>query len=353
MSRDALATAGRAPGRLRQRHPAGADLLLVSADPRSLDPALSTDVPTGEAVTLLFDNLTQFDPEGRLVPGIATRWWPSTDGRTWTFRIRRGVRFHDGRPLDVAAVTGLLSSGPADAAGGRPDLAAAPDRRGQRRGRLRSRVTRLSGLVVLDDSTIAFTPHRTAEHLPQAAGDAGGGDRPDPDGRGLRRGSRSGAGHGSSCRWSHDDLLVFARNDAGGDRSPADTLRIRIIPEIFTQAAEYESWAALGGGDSRGETRALGNRPRPANCSDAPPCAMYVAINTTRGAARRRARPARHQPRRQHPGDPRPGDARSRRARGRHHSPGARGSRSEPAPGTATIPSRPAPCSPRRVMRTA
>ena len=38
-----------------------------TTDPRSLDPALSTDVPTGEAVTLLFDNLAEFDPDGRLV----------------------------------------------------------------------------------------------------------------------------------------------------------------------------------------------------------------------------------------------------------------------------------------------
>ena len=43
-------------------------------DPRSLDPALSTDVPTGEMVTLLFDGLTQFDPDGRLLPGLSDRW---------------------------------------------------------------------------------------------------------------------------------------------------------------------------------------------------------------------------------------------------------------------------------------
>ena len=40
-------------------------------DPRSLDPALSTDVPTGEVVSLLFDNLTQFDPDAQLKPGLA------------------------------------------------------------------------------------------------------------------------------------------------------------------------------------------------------------------------------------------------------------------------------------------
>ena len=53
-----------------------------NSDPRSLDPALSTDVPTGEAVTLLFDNLTEFDPAGHLVPGLATSWYPSPSGMT-------------------------------------------------------------------------------------------------------------------------------------------------------------------------------------------------------------------------------------------------------------------------------
>ena len=43
-------------------------------DPRSLDPALSTDVPTGEVVALLFDNLTQFDADAQLTPGLARSW---------------------------------------------------------------------------------------------------------------------------------------------------------------------------------------------------------------------------------------------------------------------------------------
>src|SRR6185295_3090367 len=52
-----------------------------NSEPRSLDPALSTDVPSGEAADLIFDNLTQFDPDGRLVPGLATSWSVEPDGR--------------------------------------------------------------------------------------------------------------------------------------------------------------------------------------------------------------------------------------------------------------------------------
>src|SRR5258708_35203259 len=85
---------------------AGALVYYESYDPRSLDPALSTDVPTGEMVTLLFDGLTAFDPDGRLVPGLADGWIVDRAGRHYVFHLRTGVKFHDGRPLkagDVAA----------------------------------------------------------------------------------------------------------------------------------------------------------------------------------------------------------------------------------------------------------
>src|SRR5678816_579736 len=68
-------------------------------DPRSLDPALSTDVPTGRAVGYLFDGLTRFTPEGGVIPGLATSWETSPDGLTWTFHLRRGVAFTDGTPF--------------------------------------------------------------------------------------------------------------------------------------------------------------------------------------------------------------------------------------------------------------
>src|SRR2546425_323423 len=70
-----------------------------SYDPRSLDPALSTDVPTGEMVTLAYDGLTQFDADGRLLPALADRWTASPDGKRYVFHVRPGVRFHDGTSL--------------------------------------------------------------------------------------------------------------------------------------------------------------------------------------------------------------------------------------------------------------
>ena len=68
-------------------------------DPRSLDPALSTDVPTGRAVGYVFDGLVRFTPDAQVVPGLARSWDVSTDGMTYTFHLRTGVKFHDGRPF--------------------------------------------------------------------------------------------------------------------------------------------------------------------------------------------------------------------------------------------------------------
>src|SRR2546430_15182897 len=75
-----------------------------SNDPRSLDPALSTDVPTGEMVALLFDGLTQFDPDGKLLPALADRWTVDRGGGRYVFHLRAEVKFHDGTRLTAATV---------------------------------------------------------------------------------------------------------------------------------------------------------------------------------------------------------------------------------------------------------
>src|SRR5438067_4144461 len=73
-------------------------------DPRSLDPALATDVPTGRAVGYIFDGLTTFDAAANVKPGLAERWDVSADGRVYTFHLRRGVRFQNGTPFTARHV---------------------------------------------------------------------------------------------------------------------------------------------------------------------------------------------------------------------------------------------------------
>ncbi|WP_084965459.1 ABC transporter substrate-binding protein [Thermoactinospora rubra] len=62
---------------------------------------------SSEVVALhnIYETLTVWNPVARKVaPRLATSWHSSADGRTWTFTLRRGVRFHTGRLMDAAAV---------------------------------------------------------------------------------------------------------------------------------------------------------------------------------------------------------------------------------------------------------
>jgi peptide/nickel transport system substrate-binding protein len=63
--------------------------------------ALLTGMVLGRNV---FDRLVEHNERLEIVPRLAERWEISTDGRTWTFYLRKGVRFHDGTPFNAEAV---------------------------------------------------------------------------------------------------------------------------------------------------------------------------------------------------------------------------------------------------------
>jgi peptide/nickel transport system substrate-binding protein/oligopeptide transport system substrate-binding protein len=65
----------------------------------TLDPAFTTDIFSRAVVTQLFDGLVQFDAHLNPLPAIAEFWKASQDRRTWTFSLRRGVKFHHGREV--------------------------------------------------------------------------------------------------------------------------------------------------------------------------------------------------------------------------------------------------------------
>jgi peptide/nickel transport system substrate-binding protein len=72
--------------------------------PINLDPHGVLSVTDNEIVVQIFDTLVYTDKRGKIYPGLATAWSFSRDGRAIKFKLRRGVTFHDGSPLDAAAV---------------------------------------------------------------------------------------------------------------------------------------------------------------------------------------------------------------------------------------------------------
>ncbi len=82
----------------------------MRAAPLSLDPAdaSQTDSFAQSSVTLLmFDTLVTLDENGAVQPALAVSWQGSANKQHWQFRLRRGVKFHDGTTLtpEVAAAS--------------------------------------------------------------------------------------------------------------------------------------------------------------------------------------------------------------------------------------------------------
>lgn len=67
--------------------------------PRSLDPADVQSVYESLPVNQIFDGLVTTDASLSIVPALASTWTISRDGLTYVFKLRKGVRFHDGSPL--------------------------------------------------------------------------------------------------------------------------------------------------------------------------------------------------------------------------------------------------------------
>jgi peptide/nickel transport system substrate-binding protein len=208
-------------------------------DPRSLDPALSTDVPTGRAVGYLFDGLTRFDPAAKVEPGLAERWDVTPDGITYTFHLRHGVTFHDGSPFTAhnVARSWQRALDPATKSGAAQFLFPIKGARDYNAGTAKS----IAGIRVRDDSTLVVT---LAEPLaifikmlamPVAS--------VVPDHPPANFGEHPvGTGPWKLVEWKHDDYLLFARNPTYFGGAPrVDTLRARIIAEPSTGVAEFES----------------------------------------------------------------------------------------------------------------
>ena len=85
--------------------PAGTLVVGLVAEPVNLDPAQVTDLNSNRVGRRIAETLVTFPEEStQIVPGLAESWVVSKDGLRYTFKLRKGVSFHDGTPLDAEAV---------------------------------------------------------------------------------------------------------------------------------------------------------------------------------------------------------------------------------------------------------
>jgi peptide/nickel transport system substrate-binding protein/oligopeptide transport system substrate-binding protein len=255
-------------------------------DPKTLDPAVATDVPSGRAVAYVFDGLTRFTADARLEPALAERWEVSRDGKVYTFHLRRGVRFHDGTAFVARHVVNSFHRvlDPATRSTG-PwvlyPLAGAREFADRKAHSIR-------GLQAPDDSTVRITLERPLAIFLKLLAMPVASIVPDSVGPNFRE-RPIGTGPWKFVEWRHDDYLLFARNPDYFDGPPkADSLRARIIREPSTAVAEFD----VGNVDllyvPEADTRRWEQTDeRNAMLSSAPALRLwYVGINTTRGLLR-------------------------------------------------------------------
>jgi ABC-type transport system substrate-binding protein len=225
---------GRLPGYLYLR---------LNNNPTTLDPALITDVQGGGIAAKLFNGLVRFNENLDIVPDIARSWKLSDDQLTYTFRLRRDVRFSNGRkvtskdvkysfervlaPATKAPLTWVL-----DKIAGAGDFMA-----GKNAG--------VSGIQIVNDHILTIKLQKpfgpflsllamtTAYVVPKEAVQR----------LGLDFGTHPiGSGPFVLSEWKHDQSLVLAAREYYFDgRSKLNGIFYRIIPEDLTAVMEFET----------------------------------------------------------------------------------------------------------------
>lgn len=85
-------------------------VILQGAEIIALDPQYSQSLPDDNIHKHLFQTLTRFDEDARLVPYVAESW-ENTDPFTWEFKLKEGYTFHNGEPVNAEAFKFVLDRG--------------------------------------------------------------------------------------------------------------------------------------------------------------------------------------------------------------------------------------------------
>jgi peptide/nickel transport system substrate-binding protein len=124
--------------------------VVPQADLAILDPTITTATVTRNHAFMMFDTLYGLDLKGEPVPEMAQGHEVADDGRTWTIRLRDGLRFHDGEKVLAADCVASLKRWARRDAFGKTLMAATDE------------------LAAVDDRTLRFRLKRPFALLPQA-----------------------------------------------------------------------------------------------------------------------------------------------------------------------------------------
>jgi peptide/nickel transport system substrate-binding protein len=218
-----------------------ADLsIALGGDVTSMDPHFHNLTPNNNIGAHVFDTLVMKEPGGRIKPGLAESW-RVVDDTTWEFRLRKGVRFHDGSIFTAADVVFSLDR--------IPNVPNSPSP-------YTTYTKQVTEKIVVDPWTLRL---KSAGPYPQMPNDmstvlivsskAAANATTDDFNTGK---AAVGTGPFRFVRWQKGDRIELARNDAyWGPKVPWERVTFRVITSDPTRVASLLA----------GEVRAIENVP--------------------------------------------------------------------------------------------
>ena len=192
--------------------------LAVGAPVTSLDPHYHALSPNYAVADMLFDSLTSFDAQARLVPRLAESWKPISEN-TWEFRLRPGVKFHNGREFTAEDVAFTIARV--------PTVPNSPSSYG-----IYTRAVR--GVEIVDPLTVRLRTDGPYPLLPTDLGQIEILDRETHEGAGTEDFNSTkvavGTGPFRVTAYRSGDRIVYARNDGyWGDKPAWSVVNYRMI----------------------------------------------------------------------------------------------------------------------------
>ncbi len=205
----------------------GKDTLIVAnmADIRTLDPLQGSDNVSANVHLQMFDNLVFIAPDGSIAPMLAERW-EQTSPTSYTFFLRKGVKFHNGLECTAEDVKYTM-----DRAMGPQGTAA------------RVLIKDMDSVEVVDKYTVKVSLKRPVTPFLYALAESWGGIvNKEAVESGLHEKTPIGTGPFRFVSWTKSDRVVMERfDDYYGQKPVFKTLIVRAIPETSSRMIELES----------------------------------------------------------------------------------------------------------------
>lgn len=202
-------------------------VMIIESSPTNLDPRVGTDAQSERIDQLLFDSLVHRDEHFNIQPRVAERW-EVPDPRTYIFHLRRGIHFHDGRPLTARDVKWTLDT--------------------IRDGSLITLKTTTYRLIAQvdapDESTVVLHLSEPDSTLLYNLSDGAFGIVPYGSDKRFNR-FPVGSGPFRFVSQEPDSQVMVERNDSyWGERAHVERVRFTVVPDETTRALELRKGSA-------------------------------------------------------------------------------------------------------------